>query len=76
MTIGFRQPILMAALGVVKGAITVGLEYRADEVSKLLESRGKTGPGGLDIAVDLLDSLVTAPTFAGFLIVRGLRYLD
>ena len=52
------------------------LEYRAGEVSKLLESSGKGGPGMLDKAVDLLDSLVTAPTFAEFLTVPGLRYLD
>ena len=54
----------------------MGLQCRADEVSKLLESRGKTGPGGLDKAVDLLDSLVNAPTFAEFLTVPGSRYLD
>ena len=52
------------------------LEYRAGAVSELLEQRKGSGPGALDKAVELLDSLVTAPTFTEFLTIPGLRYLD
>ena len=52
------------------------LEIRAQEVAKLLEARGQDKVGALDKAAELLDSLVTAPTFADFLTVPGMRYLS
>ena len=52
------------------------LEIRAQEVSQLLEARGRGDTGALDKAAELLDSLVRAPTFTDFLTVPGMRYLS
>jgi malate synthase len=59
-------------------SIDAGLyrEVRTDEVGKLLEARGQGQLGALDKAVELLDDLVTVPTFAEFLTVPGYRYLE
>lgn len=51
-------------------------DLRADEVGKLLNARTPERVGELDKAVELLDDLVTAPTFAEFLTVPGYRYLE
>ena len=49
---------------------------RAEEVSKLADGRERENPGSLDKAVELLDSLVTAPNFREFLTTPGYAYLD
>ena len=49
---------------------------RAEEVSKLLETRNRDQIGALDKAVELLDSLVNSPTCHEFLTVPGMRYLN
>ena len=51
-------------------------DIQSEEVSKLLEARGQDKVGALDKAVELLDSLVTTPTFTEFLTIPGYRYLD
>jgi malate synthase len=51
-------------------------EIRADEVDKLLKTRGPAEVGALDKAVELLDELVTTPSFTEFLTVPGYRYLE
>ena len=51
------------------------LDTRAEEVSKLLDARRPDDVGALDKAVELLDSLVTAPRFTEFLTLQGMRYL-
>lgn len=58
--------------------MTEGLYFdiRAEEVARLLESKGPDNPGSLDKAVELLDYLVTAPDFIEFLTVPGYRYLN
>jgi malate synthase len=58
--------------------ITEGLyrEIRTEEVANLLEARGLEEVGALDKAVELLDELVTTPSFAEFLTVPGYRYLE
>ena len=49
---------------------------RSDELGTLLQSRGPETIGSLDKAVDLLDDLVTSPTYADFLTIPGYRYLE
>ena len=48
---------------------------RTEEVAKLLKTPGRQYPGALDKAVELLDHLVTAPSFIEFLTLAGYRYL-
>ena len=55
---------------------TFYFESRTEIVSELLNARGQDEPGSLDKAVELLDYLVTSPTFVEFLTVPGTRYLD
>jgi hypothetical protein len=52
------------------------LELRSEEVEKLMEARGAQGVGALDKAVELLDSLVTSPTYTEFLTIPGYRFLE
>ena len=53
----------------------VYLQMRTEEVDKLLEARGPEAAGSLDKAVELLDDLVTSPTFIEFLTIPGTRCL-
>ena len=52
------------------------LKLRAEEVAKLMQTRGSDGVGSLDKAVELLDELVINPTFTEFLTIPGYRYLE
>ncbi|MEE9199169.1 MAG: hypothetical protein V3U26_05170 [Dehalococcoidia bacterium] len=58
--------------------VTEGLyrEVRAQELAKLVEARGPDGDGHLDKAAQLLDELITAPTFTEFLTIPGYSYLQ
>ena len=47
---------------------------RSDEVGALLQARGPENVGALDKAVDLLDDLVTSPSYIDFLTLPGYRF--
>ena len=51
-------------------------QYRTEEVAKLLASSGRRPPGSLDRAVELLDHVVTSPSFVEFLTLPGYRCLE
>ena len=51
-------------------------QVRTEEAQKLLQAQGNAQAGALSKAVELLDSLVTAPQFVEFLTLPGYRYLD
>ena len=51
-------------------------QFRTEEVEKLIQARGAEGLGFLDKAVELLDELVTSPTFTEFLTLPAYRGLE
>ncbi|MBF8267292.1 MAG: malate synthase [Dehalococcoidia bacterium] len=51
-------------------------KLRTEELAKLLQGRKPEAAGHLDKAVDLLDEMVTSPTFTQFLTIPGYRYLE
>ena len=51
-------------------------QYRTEEVTKLLDLPVRQKIGAIDKAVELLDYVVTSPTFVEFLTIPGYRYLD
>ena len=51
-------------------------QYRMEEVGKLLSATDGMNPGSLDRSVELLDHVVTSPSFIEFLTLPGYRCLD
>ena len=51
-------------------------QFRMEEVGKLLSASDGRTPGSLDRAVELLDHVVTSPSFIEFLTLPGYRCLD
>ena len=51
-------------------------QFRMEEVGKLLPASDSSNRGSLDLAVDLLDHVVTSPSFIEFLTLPGYRCLE
>ena len=49
---------------------------RGEELGQILQERGPESVGAIDKAVDLLDDLVTSPTYIDFLTIPGYRFLE